>query len=432
MRQPFTKMSADESSGELGASTSSAIHSFAEEDMRVSQEHEQVQMLEVDKKRLEIEIEQLEREIAADGAESFSRDQLATVKSELEHNCNQLFEQRTNGLLMKLEGARAEKQTLERRAASLKRTLQNEQKLTRQLVEERQLQRAPQEIPLPEFVLPELSALREGYLAAHRKKVLEEEVRDAERQLAQRRQSIADGESHLMKIVQESKAKAARCEAQIRSETLELAQLEEMRSSLRERIEENRQRQKQLEHEKRMITAQIEASETSQQAKIDETKRDFLAAQREFEETRARKKAEIRELTRQLHENEELNRTKLQEKELLLQEIHARAQQMPESPRPKKARKEGPRGIGISANTIALQTEIDELERTKQELTQKIQDLQRKAASNERKLELMKAKLERKVAESEAQIRRLRAGKSGGNGLPPSVFRSEDGSSGSF
>jgi chromosome segregation ATPase len=420
------QMSGEESSGELAASTNSAIHSFAEDDMRANQEHEQVQMLEVEKKRLEIEIEQLEREIAADGAESFSRDQLATVKSELEHNCNQLFAQRTNTLLVKLEEAKTERQVLERRAASLKRTLQNEQKLTRQLVEERSAQRTPRMPALPECVLPELSTLRESYLTAHRKRALEEEVREAERELAQRRQSIAENESKLTKVIQDNKAKSAQCEAQIRSETLELAQLEEMRSSLRERIEETRQKQKQLEHEKRMLTTQIETSEASQRTKIDEIQRNFIAAQREFDEVRARKKAEIRELTRQLHENEELNRQKLQEKELLLQEIQARAQQPSEPPKPRKAKqkKATPRAPLVSVNSIALQAEIEQLQGTKSELTAKIQDLQRKAAANERKLESVKEKLERKVAESEAQIRRVRTAKE--RPFPPSGFASDD------
>jgi hypothetical protein len=399
--------------------------------MRANQEHEQVQMLEVEKKRLEIEIDQLEREIASDNAESFSRDQLATVKSELEHNCNQQFAQRTNTLLVKLEEAKAERQSLERRAANLKRTLQKEQELTRQLVEGRSGQRAPRPLALPEYVLPELSALRESYLTAHRKRALEEEVREAERQLAQRRQLIAENESKLLKVIQDNKAKSAQCEAQIRTETLELAQLEEMRSSLRERIEENRQRQKQLEHEKKMLTAQIEASEASQRAKIDEIQRNFLAAQREFDEVRSRKKAEIRELTRQLHENEELNRAKLQEKEILIGEMHARAQQRSEAPKVRKAKqvKVVPRDPIVSSNSIALQAEIEQLQNTKQELTQKIQDLQRKASSNEKKLESVKAKLERKIASSEAQIRKLRTAKGAGPTLPPSVFGSDDASS---
>jgi hypothetical protein len=63
------------------------------------------------------------------------------------------------------------------------------------------------------------------------------------------------------------------------------------------------------------------------------------------------------------------------------------------------------------------------------ELTGKLQDLQRKAASNERKLETVKSKLERKVAETEKQVRRLRALKDGGPGIPPIEFSPEDSSS---
>jgi hypothetical protein len=105
--------------------------------MRASEEQEQVQMLEIKKKRLEIEIDRLEQEIAADSADSFSRDQLATVRSELEHNSNDLFAQRTNGHVMKLDETRTERQSLERRVANLKQTLQTEQQLTKQLVDER-------------------------------------------------------------------------------------------------------------------------------------------------------------------------------------------------------------------------------------------------------------------------------------------------------
>lgn len=419
-------MSADESD----ITSSSAIHAFAEEDMKANQENEQVQDLEIQKKRLEIEIQQLENEIAADSTESFSRDQLATVKSELEHNCNEMFQQRTNSLLIKLEAARNEKQTLERRAANLKRTLQNEQKLTKQLAEERAAQRPQQSAPFPELVLPDLSMLRDSCALVHRKRALEDEVREAERQLSLRRQAIAENEARLVKIIQDSKATAAQCESQIRAETLELAQLEEMRTSLRERIEGNRQRMKQLEAEKRLLTSQIEATEASQRAKIDEINRNFLAAQREFDEARARKKAEIRQLTKQLHENEELNRAKLQEKEQLIQEINAAMQQKPEQPRSRPIKKKKPVKKSqqqiITPNVLALQSEIEQLQTTKLELVNKMQELQRKAASNERKLETVKAKLERKVAESEKQVRRLRAMKA--NGLPPEQFSSDSSS----
>ena len=419
-------MSADESD----ITSSSAIHAFAEEDMKANQENEQVQDLEIQKKRLEIEIQQLENEIAADSTESFSRDQLSTVKSELEHNCNEMFQQRTNSLLIKLEAARNEKQTLERRAANLKRTLENEQKLTKQLAEERAAQRPRQAAPFPELVLPDLSMLRDSCALVHRKRALEDEVREAERQLSLRRQAIAENEARLVKIIQDSKATTAQCESQIRAETLELAQLEEMRTSLRERIEGNRQRLKQLEAEKRLLTSQIEATEASQRAKIDEINRNFLAAQREFDEARARKKAEIRQLTKQLHENEELNRAKLQEKEQLIQEINAAMQAKPEAPKPrvakKKPAKKKPQQQIITPNVMALQAEIEQLQATKLDLVNKMQELQRKAASNERKLETVKAKLERKVAESEKQVRRLRAMKA--NGLPPEQFSSDSSS----
>jgi chromosome segregation ATPase len=430
-------MSGDDS--DITPSTSSALHSFAEEDMKASQEHEQVQKLEIEKKLLEIEIQQLENEIATDNAESFSRDQLATVKSELEHNCNELFAQRTNGLLLKLEEAKSEKQVLERKAANLKRALQNEQRLTRQLAEERASSRPQQTISFPELVLPDLSILRDNCALVHRKRALEDEIRDAERQLALRRQTVAENEAKLVKIIQDSKSTTAQCEAQIRAETIELAQLEEMRSSLRERIEANREKQKQLEAEKRLLTSQIEAAELAQRTRIDEINRNFLAAQREFDEVRARKKAEIRSLTKQLHENEELNRAKLQEKEQLIQEINAAMQRRQEAlrPQPKVVRKKAKKMKKVkqaqpvtSANIVALQAEIDQLQAAKAELIGKMQELQRKASSNERKLEAVKSKLERKVAESERQVRRLRSLKeNGGQGMPPKGFSSDESSS---
>jgi hypothetical protein len=418
-------------------STSSALHSFAEEDMKASQEHEQVQKLEIEKKLLEIEIQQLENEIATDNAESFSRDQLATVKSELEHNCNELFAQRTNGLLLKLEEARSEKQVLERKAANLKRSLQNEQRLTRQLAEERAASQPQQSISFPELVLPDLSILRDNCALVHRKRAIEDEIREAERQLALRRQTVAENEAKLVKIIQDSKSTTAQCEAQIRAETLELAQLEEMRSSLRERIEANREKQKQLEKEKSKITSAIEEAEMSQRARIDEINKNFLDAQREFDEVRARKKAEIRALTKQLHENEELNRAKLQEKEQLIQEINAATQRRQEAVRPKHspARKKVKKvkqqvQPATSGNIVALQTEIEQLQAAKMQLMGKMQELQRKASSNERKLEAVKGKLERKVAESEKQVRRLRALKdNGGQRLPPKGFSSDESSS---
>lgn len=424
-------MSADESD-----TTSSVTPSFVEDDIRTSEEHEQVQNLEIQKKCLEIEIQELEKSIATDSNENFSRDQLATVKSELEHNCTELFAQRTNALLLKLESAKSEKEALERKAESLKRTLQTEQRITKQLAEERSQQRPQKAPPFPDLTLPDLSLLRDTCSLAHKKRALEDEVREAERQLALRRQSIAENEAKLVKIIQDSKATTAQCEAQIRSETLDLAQLEEMRSNLRERIEANRQKQKQLEAEKRMITAQIESEEASQRSKIDEINRSFLAAQREFEEQRARKKAEIRKLTKELHENEELNRAKLQEKEQLIQEMNSAFQQqqpLPKpkpKPKPKKAKKILPTPTQqpvVSANILQLQNEIEQLQSTKMELMNKIQEVQRKAASNEQKLEIAKSKLERKVAESEKQIRRLKSMRNNNQqftDLPPNLSES--------
>jgi chromosome segregation ATPase len=414
------------SSDELDTTgSSSAIHSFAEEDMRANEEHERLQMLEIEKKRLEIEIDQLEQEIAADSAESFSRDQLATVRSELEHNSNELFAQRTNRLLMKLEETRTERQSLQRRVAHLKDTLQTEHQLTKQLVDERAAQRPPNVLSFPEFVLPDLQTLQESYRSVHRRRALEEEIRDAERQLSQRRQQIAENESRLSKVIQESRATSAQCEAQIRSDAIELAQLEETRSALRERIEENCQKQKQLNLEKRNLAAQIEAAEAAQRAKIDEIHRNFLAAQREFDEVRARKQAEIRELTRQLHENEELNRCKLQEKEIMIQEITSRTRS-----RADPRRRARPKKVQQTARPVAtLQAEINDLQRTKDELMAKLQDIQKKTAASEKKLGAIKSNLARKVAESERQIRRLRGEKQAPGDLPPRTFGSDDGSS---
>ncbi|OHT07599.1 hypothetical protein TRFO_24161 [Tritrichomonas foetus] len=419
-------MSVDESD-----TTSSVMPSFVEDDIRTSEEHEQVQDLEIQKRCLEVEIQELEKAITTDSNENFSRDQLATVKSELEHNCSELFAQRTNALLLKLEAAKSEKEVLERKAESLKRTLQAEQRITKQLAEERAAQRPQKPPPFPDLTIPDLSLLRDTCSLAHKKRALEDEVREAERQLALRRQTIAENEAKLVKIIQDNKATAAQCEAQIRQETLDLAQLEEMRSSLRERIEANRQKMKQLEAEKRMLTAQIESAEATQRAKIDEINRNYLAAQREFDEQRARKKAEIRKLTKELHENEELNRAKLQEKEQLIQEMNAAFQQQQVLPKPKPKQKKKPKRIVpkpvqqpvISTNVLQLQNEIEQLQSEKMDLMNKIQEVQRKAASNEQKLEIAKNKLERKVAESEKQIRRLRSMRNNQQmtGLPPSI-----------
>jgi chromosome segregation ATPase len=265
----------------------------------------------------------------------------------------------------------------------------------------------------------------------HSRRALDEEIRGAERQLSERRQQIAENEARLAKVIQESRATYAQCEAQIRSDTIELAQIEEMRSSLRERIEENSREQKRLSLDKRALAAQIEAAETAQRAKIDEIHRNFLAAQREFDEVRARKQAEIRELTRQLHENEELNRCRRQEKELMIRQINSRTRSTPEPrqrARPKKAQKTA-KPVATALNTVALQAEVDGLQRTKDELTAKLQDIQKKTAANERKLEAVKSKLIRKVAESERQIRRLRAAKQTHGDLPPMTFGSDDESS---
>jgi len=205
-------MSADDS--DVTAS-SAAIHTFAEDDMRASREHEQVQNLEIQKKLLEIEIQQLENEIATDSAETFSRDQLSTVKSELEHACNETFAQRTNALLMKLEAAKGERQVLERRAANLRRTLENEQELTRQLADERQAQHGARRPAFPELVLPDLAAVRENCALGHRRRALEDEVREAKRQLALRRQA-ASNERRLEAVKRQLERKVADGEAQLR------------------------------------------------------------------------------------------------------------------------------------------------------------------------------------------------------------------------
>ncbi|EAY03175.1 hypothetical protein TVAG_345490 [Trichomonas vaginalis G3] len=400
-----------------------SFKSVYENDVKASQEKEAVQELELKKKRYELKIKQLEADISNANAESFSRDQLPSVKSELEKSCNQLFLQRTNALTLKLEQAKAERLNLEKQVKSLQKTLENERRLTKQLADERESHKPPRPPPFPEITLPDLSLLRDNYALIYRKRALEEEIRDAERQLSVRRQAIAENEGKLTKLIKDSKEATAQSEAQIRQETLDLAQLEEMRNSLRERLESNKQRQKQLENEKRMLAAQIEAAEAEQRAKIDEINRNFLAAQREFDEARARKKAEIRELTKKLHENEELNRAKIQEKERLILEMNAAIEkrniekrQREEEKRKQQQRKRmeqrqknGSPQSGPTPAVLQLQQEIADLENQKAELMRKSQDLIRKMTSNEKKLEATKAKIERKLAESERQLKRMKA-----------------------
>lgn len=414
--------SIDDSEITPSTSPNSNLMSIADNDMKASQEREQVQSLELQKKRYELEIRQLEADISNANSEAFSRDQLPSIKTELENTCNQMFQQRTNALQLKLEQANAEKMNLEKQVKSLQKTLQNEKRLTRQLADERESHQPPRPPPFPEVKLPDLTLLRDSYSLIHRKRALEDEVREAERQLSVRKQSIAESEAKLVKLIQDSKATTAQCEQQIRAETLELAQLEEMRNSLRERLESNKQRQKQLENEKRMLTSQIEAAEATQRAKIDEINRNFLAAQREFDETRARKKEEIRELTRKLHENEELNRAKMQEKERLILEMNAlmekRAQEQKQRAveRQRKAaakknqRSKSPmsKSKNPTPTVIQLQAEIAELESQKAEIVRKSQDLIRKMTSNEKKLDNIKEKIEIKLAESERQLQKLR------------------------
>lgn len=415
-------MSTEESDFTGSTTPSSSLQNIADNDLKASNERELVQSLELKKKRYELEIRQLEADINNANAESFSRDQLPSVKSELENTCNQQFLQRTNALTIKYEQAKNERLNLEKQVKSLQKTLENERRLTKQLADERESHKPPRPPPFPDVSLPDMSLLRDSYALVHRKRALEEEVRDAERQLSVRRQSIAENEAKLVKLIQDSKASTQQCEAQIRQETLDLAQLEEMRNSLRERLEANKQRQKQLENEKKMLASQEEAAEATQRAKIDEINRNFLAAQREFDEARARKKAEIRDLTKKLHENEELNRAKIQEKERLVLEMNAAMEKRAQEQRQKAQEKQRmlakkrieskpirPVQTGQSPTIIQLQTEIADLENQKKEITRKSQELIRKMTSNEKKLDATKEKIERKLEESERQLRRLRA-----------------------
>ena len=421
-------MSTEESEFTGSTTPNSSLQNIADNDLKASNERELVQSLELKKKRYELEIRQLEADISNANAESFSRDQLPSVKSELENSCNQQFLQRTNALTIKYEQAKSERLNLEKQVKSLQKTLENERRITKQLAEERESHKPPRPPPFPEVTLPDLSLLRDSYALIHRKRALEEEVRDAERQLSVRRQTIAENEAKLVKLIQDSKAATQQCESQIRQETLDLAQLEEMRNSLRERLEANKQRQKQLENEKKMLISQEEAAEANQRAKIDEINRNFLAAQREFDEARARKKAEIRDLTKKLHENEELNRAKIQEKERLVLEMNAAMEKRAQEQRQKQqerqrmlARKRAESrqtsnrvmqpSPASSQTIIQLQAEIADLENQKKEITRKSQDLIRKMTSNEKKLDATKEKIERKLEESERQLKRLRAQK---------------------
>jgi chromosome segregation ATPase len=178
---------------------------------------------------------------------------------------------------------------------------------------------------------------------------------------------------------------------------LEVAQLEEMRCGLCERIDDSCQRQRQLENERRKLTRLKQHSARRRRRYI------ATSSQRSTGSMNC-KKAQIRELVRQLHENEELNRSKLQEKEQLIHEINGRMSVKTEIPRKKKQER-----TVISSGTVNMQADIEQLQAAKLELMRKMQDLQRKAASNERKLEAVKSKLERKVTESEKQVRKMRA-----------------------
>ncbi|KAH0794124.1 hypothetical protein GPJ56_002002 [Histomonas meleagridis] len=384
--------------------------SFGEDEIKAVEEYEQVQNLEIKKKLLEIEIQRLENEMQTNRKECFSRDQLPTLKTEVERRCNESFAKRINSLLSKIEQAKSEKHALEQKAESLKKTLENEKRLTQQLIEEKSSQKAQFKPQFPEFIFPDLTLLKESKLLMYEKRALEDEIRDAEQQLSIKKQSIAENEANLVKIIHESKTATAECEKQIRQETLELAQLEEMKNSLRERIEANKQKQKTLEIEKRNLTLQIESAEASQRAKIDEINRNFLAAQREYDEMRSQKQEEIRKLTKQLHENEELNRIKLQEKEQLIREMNDRITPIKNtSKQPQKITKSQKNEPQIvSVNVLQMQNEIEELQQTKITLTNKLQELQRKASSNIKKLESIKKKLERKIEESKRQIMNLK------------------------
>jgi len=395
---------------DLASGPNSTLQSITESDSKAIYDKEIVDNLELRKKHLLLETQHLEEEIASKNAESFSRDQLSTVKSELEHNCNVQFQKRTNSLLIKLEQAKAERSNLEKQVKSLQKSLANEQRLTKQLAEERDAQRPPKPLALPEVSLPDINILRDTYVTAYRKRAIEEEIREAERQLAQRKQSIAEGEAKLLRIIQDSKTASAQYEAQIRSETLELAQLEETKASLKERLESARIKQKQLEIEKRSLQSQIESAELNHRAKIDEINRQFLEAQREFDESRAKKKAEIRELTRRLKENEELNKSKLHEKELLLQELkeiqdkQARDSISKSVDGSHNALKRSQSGSYESSPSVQqLKIEINHLEEQKAELYKKRDDLIRKMTSNEKKLQEVKDKVKKKIKENEMQ-----------------------------
>ena len=369
---------------DIASSTSSPTTDFADEDIIANKNREAVQDLQTKKKLLEIQIRNLQAIINDETAESFSRDQLPAVKNELEQTCNEKFQQRTNELMLKLEKARAERKKLEIQAANLKHRLEDERKITAQLVLERESLSPQKPPPFPDLCLPDMQLLRDTCGLVHKKRALEDEVREAERQLSLRRQDIAENEANLVKIIQESKAATAQCEAQIRQETLDLAQLEEMRASLKERLDSNRQRQKQLEAEKSSLTTQIEAAEAEQRAKVEEINRNFLASQREFEEQKARKQEEIRILTKELHENQELLQSKIQEKEKLIAEVNAsqlnrqslarsqpmtKVQQLPSENKKTKKKKVHPKKSPRSTETILrLQREIADLEKEKQEL----------------------------------------------------------------
>lgn len=406
-------MSTEDSSFSGSTSQNSTLQSIADNDMKASNEKEIVHSLELKKKRYELEINQLEMDISNANSDNFSRDQLPSVKSELENDCNQMFLKRTNALTLRLEQFKAIKLNEEKKVKNLQRLLQNEQRLTRQLIEERESHKPPRPPPFPEVILPELSLLRDRHSLPHRLRALNDETREAERQLSMKHQSHAENDAKLLKIIQDSKATTQECEAKIRAETLELAQLEETRNSLRERLEANKQRHKQLENEKRMLLSQIEAAESTHKAKIDEINRNFIAAQREFDEARARKQAEIRDLTKKLHENEELNRAKMAEKERLIMQMNELAERRAQEQRAaaiarqkKRAKQNSPRPQRPSQTAIKLQAEIDDLQRQKEEVIQKTKELLRKGNSNEKKLNTIKEKIEQRISEAEAKLRR--------------------------
>lgn len=370
---------------------SSSLQSVADDDIKATREREAVQQLELKKKQLEIEINQLETDIASISSDSFTRDQLPSVKSEIEENCNELFATRTNALVQKIQQAKSERQILEGKLESLKKTLQTEQQLTRQFIEGHNQNISDFEFELPDIVIPDLTTLKQSYCAAHRKRLIEEETREAEQTLAARKHALVESENRLQQMYQESKATAEQLKAQIRTESLEAARLEEERTALLDRLEAAKLKKQQLEAEAKKLAAKKEAIEAANRSKLDELNRRYVAQQREFEQTKARKLAELRELQKMLKENEELNKAKNAEKLSLQQSIEETT-----ANRMQRAQ---------SQSVTRLKAEIAELEQEKTTIIKKHQDLVRKMASNEKKLEAVKSKIERKIAANEQRLR---------------------------